>query len=222
MVHTRRNADAAKLLLGAVLGVLVTDRHGAYNWWPDRLRQFCWAHLKRQFQTMSERGGDSARIGKALLEEVGRLFHFWHRVRDGTLKRSSFQVYMRALRGRVEALLAEGATISHAKTNKTCRKLLKHTESLWTFARVKGVQPTNNAAEQIIRHGVIMRKLSHGTHCEKGSRFIERILTVHATLRLQKRNVLDFVRQACEAALRGTTPPSLLPVNVAARPDIAA
>ena len=222
MVHTRRNADAAKLLLGAVLGVLVTDRHGAYNWWPDRLRQFCWAHLKRQFQTMSERGGDSARIGKALLEEVGRLFHFWHRVRDGTLKRSSFQVYMRALRGRVEALLAEGATISHAKTNKTCRKLLAHTESLWTFARVKGVQPTNNAAEQIIRHGVIMRKLSHGTHCEKGSRFIERILTVHATLRLQKRNVLDFVRQACEAALRGTTPPSLLPVNVPARPDIAA
>jgi len=222
MVHARRNANAAKLLLGAVSGVLVTDRHGAYNWWPDSLRQFCWAHLKRQFQTISERGGESARIGKELLEEVRRLFHFWHRVRDGTLKRSSFRVYMRAVRGRVEALLAEGAASSHPKTSKTCRKLLDHTEALWTFVRVEGVQPTNNTAEQIIRHGVIMRKLSHGTHCEQGSRFIERILTVHATLRLQKRNVLDFVRLACEAALHGTTPPSLLPVNVPAGSDIAA
>jgi transposase len=163
MVHARRNTAAAILLLGTVFGVLVTDRHGAYNWWPDRQRQYCWAHLKRQFQTLSERGGESERIGKALLEEVGRLFHFWHRVRDGTLKRSSFRVYMRALRGRIEALLTEGAAIPHAKTSKMCRRLLGHTEALWTFVRVDGVQPTNNAGEQIIRHGVIMRKLSHGT-----------------------------------------------------------
>jgi len=211
MVHTRRNADAAKKLLGAVFGVLVTDRHGAYNWWPDHLRQLCWAHLKRQFQTISERGHDSERIGKALLEEVDRLFHFWHRVRDGTLRRSSFKVYMRNVRGRVEALLAEGAAIPHVKTSETCRRLLKHTDALWTFVRVEGVEPTNNAAEQIIRHGVIIRKLSHGTHSETGSRFIERILTVHASLKLQRRNVLDFVRQACEAALRGRKAPSLLP-----------
>ena len=73
MVHARRNTDAAMRILGAVAGVLVTDRHGAYNWWPDRLRQYCWAHLQRQFQTISERSGDSERIGKALLEEVRRL-----------------------------------------------------------------------------------------------------------------------------------------------------
>ena len=222
MVHARRNSDAAKSLLGPALGVLVTDRHGAYNWWPDRLRQFCWAHLKRQFQTISERLGESERIGKALLEEVARLFHFWHRVRDGTLTRSTFKVYMRGVRGRVEALLAEGAAIPHAKTRRTCRKLLSHAEALWTFVRVEGVEPTNNTAEQIVRHPVIMRKLSYGTHSAEGSRFIERILTVHATLRLQKRNVLDFVRQACEAKLRGTKPPSLLPANVSACLNIAA
>lgn len=222
MIQARRHTAAAMQLLGTVAGVLVTDRHGAYNWWPDRLRQFCWAHLKRQFQTISERDGDSARLGKALLEEVDRLFHFWHRVRDGTLQRSTFQVYMRPLRARVEALLAQGAAMSHAKTRRTCRKLLDHTEALWTFVRVQGVQPTNNAAEQIVRHGVILRKLSHGTHSEKGSRFIERILTVHATLRLQKRNMLDFVRQACDARLRGAPPPSLLPANPSARLDIAA
>ncbi len=221
-VQASRNADAAKTLLGRALGVLVTDRHGAYNWWPDRLRQYCWAHLKRQFQTISERGGESGRIGTALLQEVERLFHFWHRIRDGTLKRSTFEVYMRALRGRVEALLAEGAAIPHVKTRETCRKVLRHAESLWTFVRVEGVEPTNNTAEQIVRHAVILRKLSHGTHSEQGSRFIERILTAHATLRLQGRNVLNFVRQACEAALYHTTPPSLLPVSPSARLRVAA
>jgi transposase len=45
------------------------------------------------------------------------------------------------------------------------------------------------------------------------------VLTVHATLSLQKRSVLDYLRQACEAHLRGTKPPSLLPV--AARSPIA-
>lgn len=222
MVHARRNGDAAKQILGAAFGVLVTDRHGAYNWWPERLRQYCWAHLKRQFQTISERGLDSERIGKALVEETNRLFHFWHRVGDGTLKRSTFQVYMRGGRARVNALLTEGAASPHAKTSKTCKKLLGQFESLWTFVRVEGVEPTNNLAEQIIRHGVIMRKLSFGTHSKKGSRFIERILTVHATLRLQKRNVLDFVVDACEAKLRGTKSPSLLPAHGSTRVDIAA
>ena len=236
MVHLRRNADAAKQLLVAASGVLVTDRHGAYNWWPDRMRQFCWAHLSRDFQTISERSGDSKRIGGALLEETHRLFHFWHRARDGTLKRATLRVYMRALRARVKVLLTEGAVDPHpeesrtdekcsgceaCKTSKTCKKLLSQFESLWTFVRVEGVEPTNNAGEQILRHGVIMRKLTHGTHSERGSRFVERILTVHGTLRLQKRNVLDFVRQACEAALHGAAPPSLLPVAAPPAVDIA-
>jgi transposase len=146
-----------------------------------------------------------------LLEETDRLFHFWHRVRDGTLKRSSFRVYMRPVQTRVEAFLAEGAAIPNGKTSRTCRKLLRHADALWTFVYKEGVEPTNNGSEQILRHGVILRKLSYGTHSPRGSRFIERILTVHATLRLQKRNMVAFVRQACEAALSGTQPPSLLP-----------
>lgn len=221
-IQARRNAEAAKALLGAVKGVLVTDRHGAYNFWPDVLRQFCWAHLKRQFEKISERGGDSERIGKALLEETDRLFHFWHRVRDGTLKRSTFRVYMRTVQKRVEGALAEGAAIPHVKTSRTCRKLLRHADALWTFVYKEGVEPTNNGGERILRHGVILRKLTHGTHSTNGSRFIERILSVHATLRLQKRNVLAFVRQACEAALIGTPPPSLLPPSARADLDIAA
>jgi hypothetical protein len=35
-------------------------------------------------------------------------------------------------------------------------------------------------------------------------RFVERILSVVTTLRLQKRNVLDYLTTACEAALHGS------------------
>jgi transposase len=213
MIHARRNADAAKELLGAWLGVLVTDRHGAYNWWPDCRRQFCWAHLKRDIQAIVEREGESGRIGTRMLEDVERMFTWWHRVRDGTLARTSFRVYMRTVRRRFEALLAEGAKDSHPTTSKTCAMLLKRRDALWTFVYVEGVEPTNNGAEQVVRHGVILRKISYGTHSAAGSRFIERMLTVHATLRRQRRNILDFMRDACSAALQRRPAPSLLPTE---------
>lgn len=213
MIHARRNADAAKELLGGWLGVLVTDRHGAYNWWPNCRRQFCWAHLKRDLQAIVERGGESERIGKGMLEEVERMFTWWHRVRDGTLARSTFRVYMRTVQRRVETWLAEGVATSHLNTRKTCAMLLKRRDALWTFVYMEGVEPTNNGAEQVVRHGVILRKISYGTHSAAGSRFIERMLTVHATLRRQRRNILDFMRDACSAALQRRPAPSLLPTE---------
>ena len=210
MVHLRRNTDAARSLLVRASGVLVTDRHGAYNWWPGHMRQFCWAHLIRDFTAISERGGDSERIGKALLSEAHRMFGWWHRVRDGTLARSSFTAYMRDLRRRVEDLLAEGAACDQLKTAKTCKKLLGSVDSLWTFVRVPGVEPTNNVAERSVRHAVLWRRMCQGTHSELGSRFVERILTTNASLRQQGRNVLAFLRDACAARLRGSAPPSLI------------
>jgi transposase len=218
MIHARRNAEAAKALLGDWLGVLVTDRHGAYHWWPTCRRQFCWAHLKRDLQAIVERGGESARIGTGMLDEVARMFTWWHRVRDGTLARSTFRVYMRTVQRRFEALLAEGEATLHPKTSKTCALLLKRRDALWTFVYIEGVEPTNNSAEQVVRHGVIMRKISYGTHSVAGSRFVERMLTVHATLRRQHRNILDFMRAACTAALRRHPAPSILPIEAPASP----
>jgi len=72
------------------------------------------------------------------------------------------------------------------------------------------VEPTNNAAERAIRPAVLWRKGSFGTHSPGGSRFVERMLTVAATLRQQGRNVIEFLTRACEAALHGQAAPSLL------------
>jgi len=85
---------------------------------------------------------------------------------------------------------------------------------MWTFARVEGVPPTNNAAERVLRPAVIKRKLSFGTQSPQGSRFVERIMTAVTTLRQQPgRDVLDWLTEACEAHQHGWPAPSLLPVS---------
>ena len=66
-------------------------------------------------------------------------------------------------------------------------------------------------SERALRHGVLWRHTSFGTHSAEGSRFVERLLTVRDTLRQQQRNVLDYLRMACDAAVSKQPAPSLLP-----------
>ena len=71
-----------------------------------------------------------------------------------------------------------------------------------------------------IRPGVLWRKGSFGTQSAEGSRFVEAMMTVVATLKQQHRNVLDSVTAACEAALCGEPAPSLLPTPDALNQDM--
>ncbi len=211
LIRRSRGSKVAKELLGEEPGIVVSDRYSGYGWIPVRDRQACWSHLKRDFQKIADAGGDAAPVGEGLLACEAKLFTWWHRVREGTLQRSSFRTYVSGLRLRVRNLLIEGTMLSDEKVPGMCREILKVESALWTFARVEGVQPTNNVAEQNLRHGVIWRKTSFGTHSSTGSEFVERILSVVATLRLQGRNVLEYVTEACRAALTGDPAPSLLP-----------
>ena len=70
----------------------------AYDSYPLRQRQLCLAHLCRDFQAMIDRGGPGQSVGAALLEHLHVLFAWWHWVRDGTWKRSTFHSYVRTLR----------------------------------------------------------------------------------------------------------------------------
>lgn len=211
LIHRRRGAVAARALLGASAAFLVSDRWSAYTRWPLARRQLCWAHLRREFVAFTERGGAAARLGQAFLRDTKRMFTWWHRVRDGTWTRGQFQTAMRPLRRRGERRLRRGAVCGHAKTAATCRDLLALAPALWTFVDVPDVDPTNNAAERALRPAVLWRQGCWGTHSAAGSRFVERILTVAATLKQQQRNIVDYVTQACVAALHDDPAPSLLP-----------
>lgn len=228
MVRLSRGQQVAKALLGeGFAGILGSDRWSGYGWVSRWLRQLCWAHLKREFTKIAERGGESGRIGAALLAEEARLFRYWHRVRDGTLQRSTFRTYVGPIRQRVGELLREAAAWPvpgkgggpDAKTARTCRDLLHLEAALWVFVRNENVEPTNNQAERSIRSFVLWRKGSFGTQSARGSRFVERMLTVVATSRQQGRSTLEYLTEAVTAYRQGQPAPSLLPV-VASTPSL--
>jgi transposase len=214
LVRMSRSGAVARALLGETCaGILVTDRYRAYTWYPVRWRQRCWAHRLRDIEAMMERGGGSQAIGEALQRQARQMLHWWHRVREGTLSRSSFRSSMSPVRREVERRLEAGSTCGVPKTEGMCREILKLHQALWTFVQVDGVAPTHKAAERALRPGVLWRKGSFGTQSEEGSRFVESMMTVVTTLQQQQRNVLEYLTEACEAALRGDAAPSLLPAS---------
>jgi transposase len=216
VVRLSRSAKVAQEVLGERFwGWLVTDRWSAYTWYPTWRRQLCWAHLLRDMEAMIARGGRSAEIGEALRAQARQMFHYWHRVRDGTLAPASFRTYMQPIRQEVERLLEAGQTCGVPKTEGMCREILRLRQALWTFVRHPEVEPTNNAAERAIRPAVLWRKGSFGTQSADGSRFVEAMMTVVTTLKQQRRPVLDYLTATCEAALCGEPAPSLLPTPTA-------
>ena len=103
-------------------------------------------HLEREFVAWSQRAGETARIGLALLAAEKHLFTLWYRVRDGTLGWADFHVALLPLIARVRALLQEGVAGAEAKAQGTCRNLLKREAALWTVVWEPGVDPTTNGA----------------------------------------------------------------------------
>jgi len=211
-IARNRNGKVARQLLGEdFAGFLTTDRWSAYEWVDAGLRQLCWAHLTRDFQGFIDRGGRGGKIGLELMRERNRFFKWYQRVRDGTLAREQFEKRMRGVERKVGQLLRKAARRAEKKTAGMAREILQWEKCLWTFVDVPGLEPTNNLGERCIRHAVMYRKTSFGTQSEEGSRFVERIFTATATLKLQGRDVLAFLSDTLAAHRRGLRGPSLLP-----------
>src|SRR5207247_10267506 len=120
------------------------------------------------------------------------LMHCWHQARDGTMPRPTFQRVVESLGTIIERHLEAGVRLGIRGVSGSCADILEHREALWTFARVPGVEPTNNHAERELRAFVLWRKKSFGSQSDRGSRFAARIMTATHTLRKQKRHVLSY------------------------------
>jgi transposase-like protein len=200
-IAPKRDAATAREVIGrAKTSSITTDRYLGNSWLATARRQVCWAHLKRDFHAISERSGESQELGEALLLQTKEVFRLRHQVTEGAVSRRKFQQLIAPVQQRFTELLAAGSECRSRKTRGTCRQLHAVAPALWTFVRVKGVEPTTNAAERALRRAVLWRRKSFGTQSEAGSRFVERILSVVATLRRQGRNVLEYLTAACASA----------------------
>ena len=152
VIQAGRGQAAAQKLLGTFAGILHCDRWSGYNCFSG-LRQLCWAHLKRDFQALSEAKGIMGRIGSELSDLTGEILHLRKRVRDGTLLWHTFQRRMEPLIEQVEILLEKGAD-SGKPLSGQCRRIFNQRDYLWIFAHDERVEPTNNLAERMVRQGV--------------------------------------------------------------------
>jgi transposase len=210
-VRPTRGATALDDLLGErFCGIVTCDRAKMY--WQMKRLQWCWAHLKRDFQAMIDRGNPRSKwLGERLRHATCELFEHWADYRAGRITQAALRYRMGPIRRKVERLLLRGLQSGNRDVRGTCRELYEHREWLWTFLRHEGVEPTNNAGERSLRHAVIWRKLSFGTQSAAGSRFVETMLTVIESCRQQRRHAFTFITAAVEAHLAHQSAPSLLP-----------
>jgi transposase len=214
VIHPTRGGLGLAALLGQkIKGIVCSDRWSVYGCLLVQQRQLCWAHLKRDFQKLVDRGGKAKEIGALGLAVVGVVFDLWHTFRGGGLSRRQFQEQIADCQDALHEQLRQGCACADTKAAALCENLLAVEPALWTFVTKPGVEPTNNHIERVLRSGVLWRKNAFGCHSEAGCRFVERILTVVKTLRLQERQVLDFLHQAVLAHRQGISPPTLLPAT---------
>ena len=103
------------------------------------------AHLRRDFQAMIDRDGDGAEVSATSLavEQAVRVLAQGPRRHHPTIDVSPGRGVV-AADGPVEPGAA--GRIAPAETAATCGESLRLGDCLWTFSRVSGVEPTNNAA----------------------------------------------------------------------------
>jgi transposase len=152
VIHAKRGKKGLAAILGdSIKGIVHSDRWHVYLQVPEKYRQLCWAHLKRDFQKIVDCGGPSVFVGRRGLRIVKELFVAWHAFQAGTISRSRLQELIAPLERRLGKTLLEGAFGDDARVAKFCENLIHLEAALWTFAKTEGVEPTNNYMERLVR-----------------------------------------------------------------------
>lgn len=197
MLHTNRSQEAFDQLIGAWEGILVSDGYRLYQNWVHG-RQTCLAHLIRRADGLAERKNpELARCGKWAGKELRKLCKM--------AKDPPPMAEWRAFYARLCRLIALYRDCE-SEAGTFVRHIEKEMDSLFTFLVEENVDPTNNFAERMIRFAVLWRKRSQGTKSEKGNRWVERILTLRQTCRLQGKSTYEILVDAMENYFKDQQP----------------
>lgn len=197
MIHANRSKEAFNKLIDTWNGILVSDDYGLYQKWAG-LRQTCLAHLIRTAKGLSERRDpEVAACGKWARSELRRLCHMAN-APPSKLQWNAFFARLCRLIALYRDHESEAGTFA--------RRIEKEMDNLFVFLSEKGVDPTNNYAERMLRFGVIWRKRSYGSNSDKGCRWIERILSVRHTCRLRKRSTFEVLTEALDCYFKDQNP----------------
>lgn len=205
-----RSTDALREVLGPDCAALIgADFYSVYKCFMKEAHvkvQFCWSHLIREIQFLSESPDKvTANYGHRLLKLCKLIFHLHHRRQ--ALGEETFRRKMSRLK---DKFLATGRHSQAAGARQMVERLRTYGEDYFLFLEHPQIEPTNNLAEREVRHCVIDRRITQGTRGHAGQRWCERIWTVLATCARQKRDAFAFVAQSVRTYYAGQLQPSLL------------
>jgi transposase len=197
LIHPRRSKEAFAALIDDWAGILVSDGYGVYQNWVAR-RQTCLAHLIRTARSLAERQqAELAACGTWALAELQRLCHMATAPPTG----GEWRAWYARLCKWIEQYYDRSD-----EAGRFARRLLREMDSLWVFLAQHNVEPTNNRAERALRCGVLWRKRSLGTASKKGNRWVERILSLRETCRLQAQSTYAVLVEAMASFFQGRPP----------------
>jgi len=163
-------------------GVIVVDGYGGYEYYP--LKQRCWAHLIREFK-------DYAKDNKEIKTQYIRLKSLYENLKILNEKPPD------------ESEIKKAKWI--LKDIITCLKAIRRTKKLRTYIEnggndwftalyYEGVPLHNNHAERELRSVVLLRKTIGCYRNWKGKRWIDVVLSVIHTWKLQNKNIFQNLR----------------------------
>ncbi|MBM4322747.1 MAG: transposase, partial [Deltaproteobacteria bacterium] len=175
-IDRHRSAKVAKGIFGENFdGTLIRDRYAAYNgigvdW------QICIAHIntkakeiKNEHALLPPTQKDAAIVPfcDRLIDLCSRLCNTGQKLKSGDIPRNEAAKFEKRFVRELNTLCKQTLRFKPAETLRT---YLAGPEQkfLFTFLRHPGVPPTNNHAEQSLRHLVIFRKICFGTRSESG------------------------------------------------------
>ena len=213
-VAANRSSEVLILLLGAVFkGILCSDRAGAYLKYHKGSAQYCWPHFKRNILGILDfaKTKEAEQFCRDALALYARLFRLWHRFRGDDAHRQEVILKSLPIQKKFLELAERHVNSEDAEVCNLARVLFLHSDRLFTFIEVPGVEPTNNLAERALRIAVQWRKIVFGNRSTAGEIATARLLTITQTCKIQQRSSLEYLTQAVRCHRLGQSAVSLLP-----------
>jgi transposase len=200
-IADRSGESAVKLLGEDFGGALITDDYSSYNAVGARNQQTCWNHIRTKAREIVKQieltdppisAPQSIAFCKTLRRFAVEMCALGRKQRGGKLSLARAKAMIPALNKRLKRLGGEPLEHEAAETLRK-RVMVKDRDKLFTFLRVKGVEPTNNHAERSLRFLVIMRKICFGTRSPAGSESHGVLPSLLQTARRQGKDVIKFL-----------------------------
>jgi len=210
MVGKRDRTIFCKVLLnGKFKGIVMSDGWVVYREYANRLR--CWAHLIRKARGLSE--SCHTKIADIGLQMLALLTTFQNAIYAARSQpEQPIGTLAKQLENEIErlnALCIANQDSEHNKLRTFARELLNDWTIILRPVHDPSLPLTNNDAEQILRHWVIDRRLSHGTRTAEGTRSFTLLASVIETCRIRGAPAWDYLTSVIAAARKGLQLPAL-------------